>query len=209
MDTTYKNLNLSIYPLANDINNLELSTGENILPIRLLNPELLSFFNNNNIILDKEFKIIKKTFANTLNKAKTDGNYANVAVKDISPRTVAINWNFTYNLGTKFKFYTTDGATPTYNVIDTEWDNVSVVACPDWTTFGPILLNPQLPNIPKNDTNLENNLLILSLSFGDSWETINTKLANVIIDSTNTTANTIHPMDDANTTGYIPPYQPI
>jgi hypothetical protein len=176
MDTTYKNLNLSIYPLAKDISNTELSYGNNILPISNLSTELLDFFKNNQIVLANTFNVLVQNVSNLPDTAYTDGDYDGTI-----NRTCAVNWNFSANTGTVYKFYNVDGATSTFDGNRTIWTNVSNVASPDWTTFGPVLLNPQLPYVPSSNSDTANNLISLSLYFKESWPTMNKKLANNII----------------------------
>jgi hypothetical protein len=177
MSEAYKPLNIIVYPLNGGIDEFDLPEQNNFFPVSLLSSEIISFFESNNIFLSDTFNISKINVSKIPSShAFTDGNYQNIDHQ----RFCGINWNFSYELNPTVKFFTTEGATPTYNDLKdhTEWDNVSYSSAEDFSGFGPILLNPQSPYVYSGNVDPT---LVLSLSFKESWESINQKLENYII----------------------------
>lgn len=177
MSEAYKLLNIPIYPLTGSIDEFDLPVQDNFFSTSFLSPEIISFFQSNNVFLADDFIITKVNIKETpSNLAFTDGNYQNLEHE----RCCAVNWNFYFESNTVVKFFTTEGATPTYSELrdHTKWYDISYPAAEDYSNFGPILLNPQSPYVYSG-----NSALVLSLSFKETWESINQKLENYIITS--------------------------
>lgn len=174
-----KNLNLPMYPLVKGIDQYDIPNRSNNFPISELNPELLQFFQSNNINLREEFQIMNGDLTNLPpGEYYTDGNY----YSEFHKRVCAINWNFSAMDGISFEYRSIDGANHSYDsIVDhTVWTNAQFESCPINNNPNAVLINPQVPSRPTS-LKTQGKIIYVSLSFLETWESINLKLEPYIV----------------------------
>jgi len=176
---------LKMYPLKMDVK--ELLVGwpkermDKLFDISYLNPELLDYFKERNIIIRPNF-ILWNWYVNppahhlNLKWPHTDGDWFSKEW-GIRKRLSGINWNF--SPGTRVEWYSTEGTKPVYKYrsehdFSTIWidcDKVTDI----WDDAGPILFNPQVPHNIKGDVGVERRLS-MTLRFEETYESLRDKL---------------------------------
>lgn len=150
----YKILNIDINPLKGSFD--EIDPRKSVNPtqqIRMsttsyLNPDLISFFSNNNIKL-ANFFYASNTFmydyqSGPTYTAHSDGNFADYP----HSKSATIEWNFS-NTKVSHVFFDSANCEPQYDVTsdDTIWSNCTSIIASVTPDDKPILFNCQVPSI--------------------------------------------------------------
>jgi hypothetical protein len=168
-----------MYPLAKGIEEYDIPNKKNVFPISELNPELLQFFQTNNINLEDEFNIFTGNVANIPpGESYTDGNY----FLEYHKRFCSMNWNFAALNGVNYEYFSIEGANHSYDAEEdhTIWTNTQFELCPINPSSNAVLVNPQVPTVATHENN-EGAILYVKLLFRESWESINLKLEPYIV----------------------------
>lgn len=184
MNICYVELKVDIFPFKHSVdyllsNDWPENRMDKLHSIDYLNPELINFFLENNVKLRDTFLLINWWTLKD-RPPHTDGNWFSTD-KIIQKRQCGINWNFTP--GTWVEFYSSENATPAFDPkgrIDdaTTWPDANIII-DKWTTFGPVIFNPQIIHKVKSLPHIERRTSC-TLRFEETYESLCEKLSKYI-----------------------------
>lgn len=175
----FYHLNLLKDPLITPIDKLATHTGMKVADLKLLNPDLLEFFNKLNISC-KDF-VIWVWSSKMKYPIHTDGDWFGTV-----KRSCGINWNFSPD--TEVVFYSTENGIPVFHQesttnFATHWDFIGdPIKVAAWRGPGPVLFNPQIPHIISYDNPTNSIRCSITLRFNESFESLYKKIEVFIND---------------------------